>query len=115
MATLGAARAAELEAALAAVGVDRVHSGPYLNEFAVRVPNAAAVHRRLLGHGILAGLVLGDALPEEPSLADALLVCATEITTADDIARFAAALGDELSRDGVAHRDAVKQPAGAAR
>jgi glycine dehydrogenase subunit 1 len=115
VATLGAAHAAELEAALAAVGVDRVHSGPYLNEFAVRVPNAAAVHRRLLGHGILAGLVLADALPEEPSLADALLVCTTEITTADDIARFAAALVDELSRDGVAGRDAVKQPAGAAR
>ncbi len=115
VATLGAGHAAELEAALAAVGVDRVHSGPYLNEFAVRVPNAAAVHRRLLGHGILAGLVLADALPEEPSLADALLVCTTEITTADDIARFAAALVDELSRDGVAGRDAVKQPAGAAR
>ena len=115
VATLGAARATELEAALAAVGVDRVHPGPYLNEFAVRVPNAAAVHRRLLDRGFLAGLVLAEVLPEEPSLAEALLVCTTEITTADEIARFAAALGDELSRNAVAGRDAIAQPAGAAR
>ena len=34
---------------------------PYLNEFAVRVPDARAVHRRLLERGVLAGLVLADA------------------------------------------------------
>ena len=55
VAALGAARAAELEAALAAVGAPRLHPGPYLNEFAVRVPNARAVHRRLLDRGVLAG------------------------------------------------------------
>src|SRR6476659_6098113 len=44
VAALGAARAAELETALASVGVARVHAGAYLNEFAVRVPNAPAVH-----------------------------------------------------------------------
>ena len=38
----GAARAAELEAALAAVGVARLHPGPYLNEFAVARPRCAA-------------------------------------------------------------------------
>ena len=116
VATLGAARAAELEAALAGVGVERLHTGPYLNEFAVRVPNAPAVHRRLLERGVLAGLVLDDALPNEASLADALLVCTTEITTSEDIRRFAAALADELSRDGVAGgaRDAA-QTAGATR
>ena len=75
------ARAAELEAALAAVGAPRLHPGPYLNEFAVRVPDAPAVHRRLLDRGVLAGLVLADAEPDDPSLADGLLVCATEVTT----------------------------------
>jgi glycine dehydrogenase subunit 1 len=89
VAALGAARAAELESALAAVGAPRLHAGPYLNEFAVRVPEARAVHRRLLDHGILGGLVLADALPDEPSLADGLLVCATEVTTSAEIARFA--------------------------
>ncbi|HSK52735.1 MAG TPA: hypothetical protein VLA44_08270, partial [Clostridia bacterium] len=96
VAAIGAARAAELEAALAAVGAPRLHRGPYLNEFAVRVPDARAVHRRLLDRGVLAGLVLSDAEPDDPALADALLVCATEVTTRDEIARFAAALGEEL-------------------
>jgi glycine dehydrogenase subunit 1 len=96
VAATGAARAAELEAALGAIGVTRLHAGPYLNEFAVAVPDARAVHRRLLDQGILAGLALADAEPDDPTLADALLVCATEVTTRDDIDRFAAALRDAL-------------------
>jgi glycine dehydrogenase subunit 1 len=96
VAALGAARAAELEAALAAVGAPRLHDGPYLNEFAVTVPNARDVHRRLLDRGILAGLALADVEPDDPSLADALLVCATEVTTSDEIKRFASALESVL-------------------
>jgi glycine cleavage system P protein (glycine dehydrogenase) subunit 1 len=109
VAALGAARAAELESALAAVGVRRLHPGPYLNEFAVEVPGARAVHRRLLDHGVLAGLALADAEPDDPSLADALLVCATEVTTTEDIARFASALEAVLSDPGFDGR----QPGGA--
>ncbi len=89
VAALGAARAAELETALSEIGVARVHAGAYLNEFAIRVPNAADVHRELLNRGVLAGLVLGEAVPDEPGLADCLLVCATEVNTSDDIVRFA--------------------------
>ncbi|MGD0862693.1 MAG: aminomethyl-transferring glycine dehydrogenase subunit GcvPA [Candidatus Limnocylindrales bacterium] len=99
VAALGAARAAELERALAGAGAARLHPGPYLNEFAVRVLNAAAVHRRLLARGVLGGLVLAEAMPDDPSLADALLVCATEVTTADEIEVFAAALGEELAEE----------------
>jgi glycine dehydrogenase subunit 1 len=97
VAALGAARAAELEAALAAAGAPRLHPGPYLNEFAVHVPDARAVHRRLLARGVLAGLALVDIEPDDPSLADALLVCATEVTTQEEIATFAAALADDLA------------------
>ena len=97
VAAQGAARAARLETALAAVGAGRVHRGPYLNEFAVGVPDARAVHRRLLERGVLAGLALADVLPDEPSLSDALLVCATELTTDDEIARFASGLAAELA------------------
>ena len=35
--------------------------------------------------------------PDDPALADALLVCATEVTTTDEIATFAAALEDVLA------------------
>jgi glycine dehydrogenase subunit 1 len=96
VAAQGAARAARLEMALAAAGAPRIHGGPYLNEFAIRVPDARAVHRRLIDRGVLAGLVLADVLPDEPSLADGLLVCATEITTDDEIALFASAVSEEL-------------------
>jgi glycine dehydrogenase subunit 1 len=98
VAALGAARAAELEVALAAAGAARLHSGPYLNEFAVRVPDARATHARLLDRGVLAGLVLADAVPDEPSVADGLLVCATELTTPAEIAAFGAAMSAELRR-----------------
>jgi glycine cleavage system P protein (glycine dehydrogenase) subunit 1 len=97
VAALGAARAAELENALAAAGATRLHPGPYLNEFVVRVPGAPEIHRRLLERGILAGLVLAEAEPDDPSLADGLLVCATEVTTHEEIGRFAATLSDVLT------------------
>jgi glycine dehydrogenase subunit 1 len=100
VAALGAARAAELEEALAAAGAPRLHQGPYLNEFAVAVPRARAIHRRLLDRGVLAGLALADAEPDDAALAEALLVCATEVTTSDEIALFAAALREELASDG---------------
>jgi glycine dehydrogenase subunit 1 len=97
VAALGAARATELETALAAVGAPRIHTGPYLNEFVVQVPGAPGVHGRLLERGVLAGLVLADAEPGDPSLADGLLVCTTELTTTEEIRRFADALGEVLS------------------
>jgi glycine dehydrogenase subunit 1 len=96
VAAMGAAKATELEAALAAAGAPRLHPGAYLNEFAVQVPDAAGVHRRLLERGILAGLVLADAVPDEPAVADALLVCATETTTSGEIEAFARAISEEL-------------------
>ena len=98
VAAIGAARAAELETALARVGVERLHPGAYLNEFVVSVPDARAVHPRLLDRGVLAGLVLAEAVPDEPSVVDGLLVCATETTTSADIATFAGALAAELAR-----------------
>lgn len=95
----GAAAARRLERALAEVGVERVHTGAYLNEFAVRIPGAREVHAALLDEGILAGLPLATWYPDDPMLADALLVCATECTTDEDIERLARALG---ARVGVA-------------
>jgi glycine dehydrogenase subunit 1 len=97
VAATGAARATELVDALAAIDVDRLHPGPFLNEFAVRIPDARTVHRRLIERGFLAGLVLADAEPDDPTLADGLLLCTTELTTSGDIARFTAALAEVLT------------------
>ena len=97
VAATGASRATELAAALEAVGAPRLHEAPYLSELVVRVPGARAVHARLLERGILAGIPTADLLPDEPSLEDGLLVCATELTTSDEIARFATALAAELA------------------
>ncbi|MGZ3632188.1 MAG: aminomethyl-transferring glycine dehydrogenase subunit GcvPA, partial [Candidatus Limnocylindrales bacterium] len=113
VAALGAARGRELERALARIGASRVHRAPYLNEFAVRVPDAPAVHERLLARGVLAGLPLARWYPDDGELRDALLVCATEVTTARDIDRFAEALASELGTTGLL-RDAAGT-AGAAR
>ena len=97
VAALGAANATALEAALATAGAPRIHAGAYLNELVVRVPDARGVHARLLDRGVLAGIPTADLLPDEPSLADGLLVCATEVTTPDEIERFASALRLELA------------------
>ena len=88
----GAAMARKLEVALAEAGFARAHPGPYLNEFAVTVPDAAAVHTRLLDEDVLAGLPLVRWYPDDPTLADALLVCATETTTDADIDRLISGL-----------------------
>jgi glycine dehydrogenase subunit 1 len=113
----GAARAAELEAALAGAGAPRLHWAPYLNEFAVRVPDAVAIHRRLLARGVLAGIPLAELEPGEPGLAEGLLVCATEVTTLSEIARFADALAAELATAGAetAVGAAARPSVGAAR
>jgi len=88
VAAAGAAAARTLEAALVTAGIERVHEAPYLNEFAIRVPDALAVHARLLDAGVLAGLPLARWYPDDPELADALLVCTTELTTDSDIERL---------------------------
>ena len=97
VAALGAARAKELDLALAQVGAERVHTGAYLNEFAVRVPHAQRAHAALLERDVLAGLPLAEWYPDDDQLRDALLVCATEVTTSDEIERFATALREVLA------------------
>ena len=80
----------ELEAALAAVGAPRVHPGAVPQR--VRRPRPGRRAPSIAGCSSAAcspASSLGDAVPDEPALADALLVCATEVTTADEIARFA--------------------------
>ena len=58
--------------------------------------HAPAVHRRLLERGVLAGLPLAGWYPDDPILRDALLVCATEVTSDADIERFATAIAADV-------------------
>jgi len=63
----------------------RRFSAPFFNEFALTVPNAHAVWRRLKDQGIIAGLLLGDWYPD---LKDCLLLCVTETHTREEVERL---------------------------
>ncbi|MCS6786173.1 MAG: aminomethyl-transferring glycine dehydrogenase subunit GcvPA [Thiobacillaceae bacterium] len=91
------ARTRDLVARLTAIeGVARVFSGPYFHEAALRLPaKVPEVLRALRAQGILGGYDLGRDYPE---LADALLVCATETKTEDDLNDYAQKLARILSR-----------------
>lgn len=90
------ARTAELTAALAALpDVSIVFEGARFHEVVLRLPRPVGpVIDALARRGIAGGL---DVSPDYPELGNALLVCATETKTTEDIAAFAAALGDVLS------------------
>jgi glycine dehydrogenase subunit 1 len=78
-------------------GVARVFSGPFFHEVAVRFEKHKAqdVLDRLADENILGGYALGGDYPE---LGEALLVCATETRTAEDIERYVAALRRALGQ-----------------
>jgi glycine dehydrogenase subunit 1 len=78
------------QAAMAKTGQRLRFAAPFFNEFVVGgLGDAAAVQKRLLGSGLVAGLPLGRYYPE---LRDSLLVCVTELNRAEDIDRLADAL-----------------------
>lgn len=87
-------RARQLAEALRGLpGFSLVHAAPVFNEFCLRTPvPAEEIANRMEARGILAGLPLSRYYPE---LTDVLLVCATELTTPDDIQQ----LSGELSRE----------------
>ncbi|MBI5383427.1 MAG: aminomethyl-transferring glycine dehydrogenase subunit GcvPA [Verrucomicrobia bacterium] len=83
-------RSEKAKAACAAAGADPAFSGPTFNEFVVRPKgDPSALVERSCGAGVIPGLALGRFYPE---LADCMLVCATEMTTEDDIRRLGEAL-----------------------
>ena len=71
-------------------GVELLGGGHFFNEFVVRLPRPAAeVNAAFLEHGFLGGY---DLATEYPGLGDAMLLCATEMNTREEIDRFAEAL-----------------------
>jgi glycine dehydrogenase subunit 1 len=92
-AALNVARTQRLvERVTGVAGYARAFSAPVFNEAAIRVPSgttAAAVLHELEARGILGGVDLGRWYPE---LSDCILMCATELTTEEEIDALAAAL-----------------------
>jgi glycine dehydrogenase subunit 1 len=81
---------------LAVRGVQRVFAAPVFHEFVLRLEKPVdAVLRALRAEGILAGLDLTG--PQYPELGQALLVCATETKTTNDLERYASALASALT------------------
>jgi glycine dehydrogenase subunit 1 len=91
------ARTAELVAALTRLpGVRAAFPGPRFHEAVLQLDRPVApVLEALAAHGIVGGYDLGRDFPE---LGRALLVCATETRTRDDIGAYARALAATLER-----------------
>lgn len=71
-------------------GVERAFSTPFFNEFTLRLArDPQQVLDELARAGIIGGLPLARF---EPALQDCLLVCATELSTAEDVERYAAVI-----------------------
>ncbi len=76
-------------------GVERLFPGPFGHEVAVCLPRPAGeVIAAMAERGILAGI---DLEADYPELGHALLLCATETKTEDDLDRYAQALREVLS------------------
>ena len=82
LAELNHAKAAQLADKLAAVPGVQVVNESFFNEFTVRLPKPAApVVEALAARKILAGLPASRLLPDDPTVANLLLLAATEVST----------------------------------
>ncbi|MCW5721839.1 MAG: aminomethyl-transferring glycine dehydrogenase subunit GcvPA, partial [Devosia sp.] len=98
LARLNHAKAIQLADALSGVAGVEVLNETFFNEMTIRVPQpAAALVERLAQRGILAGVPVSRLLPEDPAVANLIVLAATELTTDDDIAALCAAVAEELA------------------
>ncbi|MBI4563145.1 MAG: aminomethyl-transferring glycine dehydrogenase subunit GcvPA [Planctomycetes bacterium] len=95
MATTCVQRAHELEKELAALpGVRRPHSAPFFHEFVIQTPMPVPEFaEKLARRGFLAGV---DLQRDYPHLPRAVLLCATERNTRQDVQALAAAAAEIL-------------------
>ena len=76
-------------------GVKQLFSAPHFHEVVLQLPESSArVLDRMVGRGVSGGF---DLQPHYPQLGNAILVCATETKTGEDLQRFVAALRHALS------------------
>lgn len=97
LAELNHAMAVETARRLAEIPGVKVIPQTFFNEFAIRLPKAAApVVEALAAQGILAGVPASRFWPEYEELAEVLLVAVTEMNTDEDIDALVAALKGAL-------------------
>jgi glycine dehydrogenase subunit 1 len=97
LAALNHAAAVQLAERLAAVRGVTLLNDAFFNEFTLRLPRpAAGVVDRLVERNILGGIPASRFWPDQPALANLLIVAATETNTLAEMDAFAAALGEIL-------------------
>ncbi|MEX0808343.1 MAG: aminomethyl-transferring glycine dehydrogenase subunit GcvPA [Dongiaceae bacterium] len=97
LAALNHAAAVQLAERLAAIKGVTVLNEAFFNEFTIRLPRpAAGVVDRLVERNILGGIPASRFWPDQPALANLLIVTATETNTVAEMDAFATALGEIL-------------------
>ncbi|MBC8242412.1 MAG: aminomethyl-transferring glycine dehydrogenase subunit GcvPA, partial [Alphaproteobacteria bacterium] len=97
LAQLNHVRAVGLAERLGALDGVEVLNDSFFNEFTLRLPRPAAeVASELVGRGILAGVPVSRLHPDDPELANLLLVACTETNSDEDVAVFINALRQVL-------------------
>ena len=97
LAQLNHARAVRLAEQLADLDGVEVLNDSFFNEFTLRLSKPAAeVVAALVGRGILAGVPVSRLYPNEPELANLLLVASTETNSDEDAAALLGALREVL-------------------
>jgi glycine dehydrogenase subunit 1 len=97
LARINHANAVALAGALAKVKGVKVLNDTFFNEFTIRVPgNAAEVIEKLAAKGVLGGVPASRLMPDNPDMADLIIVASTEINTDADRAAYVAALKEVL-------------------
>ena len=85
-------------AALTAIPGVALRTPAYFNEFTIDLPvEARPVVRALADKGVLGGVSLGRLYPDQPALANGLVVAVTETVTDADITAFATTLKELLA------------------
>lgn len=92
MATMNIQKAHYAKEAFVSDGFDVVFSGPFFNEFVVRMNKPVAeVNKKLLAKGMIGGYDLGRDYPE---LQNCMLIAVTELRTKEEIDTLVKELGD---------------------
>jgi glycine dehydrogenase subunit 1 len=97
LARINHANAVKLADLLAKVPGVTVLNDTFFNEFTIRVPGKGAeVIEKLAAKGVLGGVPASRLSPDNPDLADLVIVASTEVNTDEDRAAYAKALREVL-------------------